>query len=72
MPRTSVQTAFTCRHTAEVKVDIDDDVEVPDEVKGLGKCADCMNETNLMAIPGVQPQANGRLLLESIFLMPAE
>ncbi|HEV3311841.1 MAG TPA: hypothetical protein VG815_15125 [Chloroflexota bacterium] len=72
MPKVTVQTNFDCKHSAVVEVDLDDDVEVPAEVRGLGKCGDCMDETNLIAISGVQPQASGRLVLDSIFLMPIE
>lgn len=72
MPSTPANTRFDCGHAVEVMVDIDSDVEVPAEVRGLGKCGDCMEEDNLVPISGVQPQANGRLVLDSIFLMPIE
>lgn len=67
-----VQTSFACGHSTPVAVDIDGDVAVPSEVKGLGKCAGCMEETNLIAISGVQPGPDGDLALDSIFLMPVE
>jgi hypothetical protein len=72
VPSTSVHTLFDCGHASDVSVDIDSDVEVPAEVRGLGKCGECMEEDNLVPISGVQPQANGRLVLDSIFLMPIE
>ena len=68
----SVVTRFDCSHTTPVEVEVDSDVEVPSEVRGLGKCAECMEETNLIAISGLQPQPNGRLIVDSIFLMPIE
>jgi len=67
-----VQTRFDCGHTTTVAVNVDEDVGIPPEVRGLGKCADCMDEDNLIAISGVQPQASGTLTLDSIFLMPVE
>lgn len=67
-----VQTRFDCSHTTTVEVDIDDDVGVPNEVRGLGKCGACMEETNLVPISGVQPQPGGMLVLDSIFLMAVE
>jgi hypothetical protein len=72
VPATPAQTRFDCGHAVEVMVDIDSDVEVPAEIRGLGKCGDCMEEDNLVPISGIQPQANGRLVLDSIFLMPIE
>lgn len=72
MPRVSVQTRFDCKHTVEVQVRLDDDVGVPDEVRGLGKCADCMKEGRLIPISGVQPQSDGKLVVDSIFMMPIE
>lgn len=72
MPRVSVQASFVCKHTTAVEVDVDSDVSLPDEVRGLGKCADCMEETNLIAISGVQPRADGSLMLDSVFWMPIE
>lgn len=68
----TVQARFDCKHATEVPVQIDDDVEVPAEVRGLGKCRECMKETKLVAISGVQPQPGGRLVLDSIFWMPID
>lgn len=68
----SVQTRFDCSHTSVVDVQIDDDVNVPAEVRGLGKCEECMAESNLIPISGVQPLPTGDLVLDSIFLMPVE
>lgn len=68
----TVQTRFDCTHTTSVEVQIDPEVGVPEEVRGLGKCCDCMEEAKLIPITGVQPQAGGRLVLDSIFWMPVE
>jgi hypothetical protein len=68
----AVRARFDCSHTTVVEVHLDEDVEIPPEVRGLGKCQDCMEETELVAISGVQPLAGGRLVLDSIFLMPIE
>jgi len=72
MARVSVQAVFDCKHTSSVRVSLDADVKVPDQVRGLGKCADCMEETNLIAISGVQPGPDGSLSLDSVFWMPIE
>jgi hypothetical protein len=72
MPTMSVNTTFDCKHTTAVDVDLDHDVFIPAEVHGLGKCQDCMEEDNLIAISGVQPTPSGSLVLDSIFLMPIE
>ncbi len=68
----TVQTRFDCSHVTTVKVQLDDDVQVPEEVRGLGKCRACMEETNLIPITGVQPLPTGDLVLDSIFWMPIE
>ncbi|GEM_PF-3403230 len=72
MPKVTVPTHFDCSHTADVEVDIDADVQVPGEVRGLGKCGECMEEGHLIPISGVQPLPSGALQLDSIFLMPLE
>lgn len=72
MAKVSVQTKFDCNHTELIKVNLDSDVAVPAEVRGLGKCTECMEETHLIPISGVQPDENGQLMLDSIFLMPIE
>jgi hypothetical protein len=72
MPKAAVQAAFDCKHVTPVDIDVDADVRIPDDVRGLGKCADCMEETNLIAISGVQPQSDGTLVLDSVFWMPIE
>ena len=72
MPKMHVNTSFDCKHTTTVEVNLDHDVYIPAEVHGLGKCQDCMEEDNLIAIPGVQPTPTGTLVLDSIFFMPIE
>ena len=72
MPTMAVKTNFDCKHTTSVNVELDNDVYIPAEVHGLGKCPECMEEDNLVAISGVQPTASGTLVLDSIFLMPVE
>ena len=72
MAKTSVSALFDCKHSTPVEVDVDSDVEVPTEIRGLGKCSECMEESNLIAISGVQPRSNGSLVLDSVFWMPIE
>lgn len=72
MARAPVQTRFDCGHVLEVRVRLDDDVTVPEQVRGLGKCGDCMKEDKLMPIPGIAPKANGDLVLDSVFMMPID
>jgi hypothetical protein len=72
MRRKSVETRFDCGHVSDVSVRLDADVEVPAEVRGLGKCRECMEEEHLQPIPGIQPTADGTLKLDSIFLIPVE
>lgn len=66
-----VHTAFDCKHEHDVEVDVDDDVEIPASVRGLGKCPDCMAEERVIAVAGVAPQPGGqRVVLDSILMMP--
>jgi hypothetical protein len=70
---TRVHTRFDCKHEAEIEVSIDDDIRVPDVVRGLGQCPDCMGEEHVIAVSGVAPQAGGQaLVLDSILMMPVE
>jgi hypothetical protein len=73
MAKAKVHTLFDCRHEADINVSIDDDVEVPEMVRGLGQCPACSGEEHLIAISGVAPQAGGRrLVLDSILMIPIE
>jgi hypothetical protein len=68
-----VRTRFDCGHELDVDVRVDDDVTVPDTVRGLGQCPSCMGEGNLVAISGVAPQPGGQeLVLDSILMIPVE
>jgi hypothetical protein len=66
-----VHAKFDCSHEVDVDVSIDEDVEVPPIVRGLGKCADCSGEENLVPVSGVAPQPGGdHLIVDSIMLIP--
>lgn len=68
-----VHTLFDCTHERDIRVSLDDDVEIPPTVRGLGQCPDCMGEARLIAISGVAPQPGGqRLVLDSIMMLPIE
>lgn len=70
---TRVHTEFDCGHTHEIDVDIDEDVRVPEQVRGLGKCPDCMTEEKIVPISGVAPGPGGRdLVLDSILMIPIQ
>jgi hypothetical protein len=67
----TVHTVFDCKHEKEIDVDIDDDVEVPASVRGLGQCPDCIGEPNLVPVSGVAPKPGGQeLVLDSIMMIP--
>ncbi len=66
-----VNTLFDCKHESVIDVSIDDDVEIPATVRGLGKCPQCRGEGNLIAVAGVAPKPGGReVALDSIMMMP--
>lgn len=68
---TRVHTRFDCSHEVDVDVAVDDDIEVPEMVRGLGQCAACSGEENLVPVSGVAPQAGGqKLIVDSIMLIP--
>ncbi len=69
----TVHTLFDCKHKKDIDVSIDDDVVVPDTVRGVGKCPDCMEEDKVIAISGVAPGPGGRVLtLDSIMMIAVE
>ena len=66
-----VHTIFDCTHELDVEVSIEDDVEIPPSVRGLGKCPDCTGEENVIAVSGVAPKPGGReVVLDSIMMIP--
>ena len=66
-----VRTVFDCKHEMEVDVSVDDDVEIPEQVRGLGKCPQCAGQQNPVPISGVAPGPGGKtLVLDSILMMP--
>jgi hypothetical protein len=66
-----VNTLFDCKHERIVEVAIDDDIIVPERVRGLGKCPECSGEHSAIPVSGVAPQPGGKqLVLDSIMLMP--
>lgn len=66
-----VHTTFDCKHDLDIEVNIDDDVEIPAQVRGLGKCPRCTGEENAVPVSGVAPGPGGRrLVLDSIMMMP--
>jgi len=66
-----VHTVFDCTHEKVIEVDVDDDVEIPASVRGLGKCPDCSGEENLIAVSGVAPKPGGQsVVLDSILMIP--
>ena len=67
-----IHTVFDCQHEADLDVSIDDDVEVPASVRGLGQCPSCMSEERVIPISGVAPQPGGRVVVDSIMLIPIE
>lgn len=68
---THVQTLFDCKHEKEIEIQIDDDIIVPGQVRGLGKCPDCSGEENAVPVSGVAPGPGGKtLVLDSIMMIP--
>jgi hypothetical protein len=67
----TVNTLFDCKHETIIDVQIDDDVIVPSQVRGLGKCPECMGEESAVPVSGVAPEPGGKqLVLDSIMLIP--
>ena len=66
-----VHTIFDCKHEHDIEVSIEDDVEIPASVRGLGKCPQCTGGTDMIAISGVAPKPGGtQVVLDSILMMP--
>ncbi len=67
----NVNTLFDCKHETVVEVQIDDDVVVPAQVRGLGQCPECSGDLSAVPVSGVAPQPGGKqLVLDSIMLIP--
>lgn len=67
-----VATIFACKHEILIEVDVDDEVRIPETVRGVGKCPACRGETNMIAVSGLAPMAGGKdVVLDSIMMMPA-
>lgn len=68
---TTVHTVFDCKHEHDIDVRIEDDVRIPSQVRGLGKCPDCQGAEGMIPITGVAPGPGGKeLVLDSILMMP--
>lgn len=66
-----VNTLFDCKHEKTIEVELDDDVEIPDSVRGLGKCQQCAGHDHMIAVAGIAPSPGGRdVTLDSILMMP--
>jgi hypothetical protein len=65
----TVHTIFDCKHQKDIELSIEDDVEIPESVRGLGKCPDCTGALNLSAVGGIAPQPGGRVVLDSVMLI---
>lgn len=66
-----VHTIFDCKHEAYIDISIEDDVEIPTSVRGLGKCPECRGEENLVPVSGVTPKPGGKeVVLDSVMMMP--
>jgi len=67
----TVHTIFDCKHEKAIEVAVDDDTEIPAQVRGLGKCPDCRGNFELIAVSGVAPLPGGkRVVLDTIMMMP--
>lgn len=60
-----------CKHERVVDIAVDEDVQIPALVRGLGRCPECMEEPNVIAVGGIAPQPGGKeVVLDSILMMP--
>ena len=68
-----VLAVFDCKHETRLEISIEDDVDIPSSVRGLGQCPACMGEERVITIPGVAPQPGGKeLVLDSVMVMAVE
>jgi len=67
-----VRTVFDeCKHEKLIDVSVDSDTEIPERVRGLGLCPDCMEEENVVPVSGIAPKPGGKeVVLDSILMMP--
>ena len=67
-----VNTLFDqCKHEKIIDVDVDADTEIPEQVRGLGLCPDCMEEEHVVPVSGVAPKPGGKqVVLDSILMIP--
>lgn len=66
-----VHTVFDCKHEQDIEIRIEDDVVIPGEVRGLGKCPECQGIEGMVPVTGVAPGPGGKhLVLDSILMMP--
>jgi hypothetical protein len=60
-----------CKHEKVIDVDVDADAEIPELVRGLGRCPDCMEGERIVAIAGIAPKPGGKeVVVDSILMMP--
>jgi len=65
-----VRTVFDCGHDMDVDVEVDDDVQVPESVRGLGKCPSCTGKTNVIPVSGIAPAPGGKdVVLDTILML---
>jgi hypothetical protein len=66
-----VHTVFDCKHERDIEIRIEDDVVIPEQVRGLGKCPACQGAEDMVPVTGVAPGPGGKeLVLDSILMMP--
>jgi hypothetical protein len=61
---------FDCTHQLDVEVSIEPDVIIPASVRGLGKCPACTQAHNPVPVAGIEPRADGSVVLDSILMIP--
>ena len=67
-----IHTVFDCKHEADLEVSIEDDVEIPESVRGLGRCQACTGEARVIPVSGIAPLPGGRVVVDSIMRMPLD
>jgi hypothetical protein len=60
-----------CKHEKVVDVDVDADAEIPELVRGLGRCPDCMDQERVVPVAGIAPKPGGKeVVVDSILMIP--
>jgi hypothetical protein len=60
-----------CKHETQIVVDVDPDTVIPDQVRGLGRCPDCMHAEHVVPVAGIAPRPGGKeVVLDSILMIP--